>query len=154
MRAALKATLAGSIFMLLSIPAAADSADTARPSSDFYVVANINGELPDMNRRNLRNLFTLRRNIWPDGSPVQLVVLNPQHQDHHKFCEDTLGLLSYQVSRLWERTVFSSSALAPIIVQDYAQLVDVIANTKGSLGYVAQAKKEGNNESITYIAVD
>ena len=102
----------------------------------------------------MRGFFTLKRTVWPNGHAVQIITLNTDSIKHRRFVEDELKLFNYQIKRIWDRQIFSGSALTPIEVNDFEELIKKITSTPGSIGYIAQSYIQAvKNENITLIAV-
>lgn len=131
------------------------SVDTTIAETDnFYVVVNKTSYTSDLSTQELRSLFTLKRRVWSDGTSVQLVTLKIQNDSHHDFIKTVLKLFPYQVTRLWERQVFSGSALSPLQVDTYADLITEVGNHPGTLGYIRGSQIEKyDNEDVKFIKV-
>lgn len=131
------------------------SIDTPFAETDnFYVVVNKTSYTRDLSTQELRSLFTLKRRVWSDGTSVQLVTLKIQNDAHHDFIKTVLKLFPYQVTRLWERQVFSGSALSPMQVDTYADLVEEVGSQRGTLGYIQSSQIEKyDNEDVKFIKV-
>lgn len=100
-------------------------------------------------------MFTLKRQLWQDGTPVQVVTLSPNASDHLEFIQSVLKLFPYQVKRLWERQVFTGSALRPLQVETYDELIEKVASTRGAVGYIKQSKlKAKADEKVTIIHIN
>ena len=130
-------------------------AEEINSSEKYYIViSNQNHFTGQMDQRALRGFFTLKRTVWPNGHAVQIITLNTDSSKHRRFIEDELKLFNYQVKRIWDRQIFSGSALTPIEVNDFEELIRKITSTPGSIGYIAQSYIQAvKNENITLIAV-
>lgn len=118
------------------------------------IISNQNSFDEQIDRRALRGFFTLKRSVWPSGRAVQIVTLNTDNVLHRDFVENELKLFNYQVKRIWDRQIFSGSALTPIEVNDFNELIKKIASTPNSIGYISQSYIQAvNNENITFITV-
>jgi ABC-type phosphate transport system substrate-binding protein len=132
----------------------AESFADAKPKQHALVLHH-EIKLQTINRKTLRNLFTLKRSVWPNGIAVQIVVLESSSLEHKQFILENLGLFSYQVERIWKRQVFSGSVKSTIKVKNYDEMLDVIAKTPGSVGYInVERLKEIQNDSVTFITLD
>ena len=131
------------------------SVNTSLAETDgFYAVVNKTSYTSDLSTQELRSLFTLKRRVWSDGTSVQLVTLKIQNDAHHDFIKTVLKLFPYQVTRLWERQVFSGSALSPLQVDTYADLIEEVGNQPGTLGYIRGSQIEKyDNEYVKFIKV-
>jgi len=120
----------------------------------YIVISNENNFHGPLDQGSLRGFFTLKRTVWPNGNAVQIITLNTDSLKHREFVEYKLKLFNYQVKRIWDRQIFSGSALTPIEVNNFEDLIKKVTSTPGSIGYIAQAHiKAVENENITLIAV-
>ena len=145
------------LIIILLIPWSLQSKAEELSESEKYsiVISNKNNFSGQLDQRSLRGFFTLKRTIWPSGRAVQIITLNTDSLEHRSFVEDKLKLFSYQVRRIWDRQIFSGSALTPIEVNSFEELITKIATTPGSIGYIAQSHIQAvKNENITLIAVN
>jgi len=90
----------------------------------------------------------MRTPTWPDGSNIQVFVLDDDDQEHISFCKHILGMFPYQLRRIWDRQVFSGTGIAPIIVSSEQEMRQRVAQTRGSIGYL---KPEFVNSSVKTI---
>jgi ABC-type phosphate transport system substrate-binding protein len=108
----------------------------------FLIVANAGVAQTALDKKELRSLFTLKKRIWQDGTSVQLITLPPKHKSHKTFVRSQLKLFPYQVHRLWDRQVFSGSALNPKQADSYEEVIEMIANTEGAISYISASESE------------
>jgi len=78
----------------------------------------------------------MRTLTWPDGSNIQVFVLDDNDQEHISFCKHILGMLPYQLRRIWDRQVFSGTGIAPILVTSEQEMRERVAQTEGAIGYI------------------
>ena len=141
-------------FLLLPFFAQLKAENNIDPNKHYIAVSNQNGFNGPLDQKSLRGFFTLKRTVWPNGQPVQIVTLTSDNLKHKAFVENELKLFNYQVKRIWDRQIFSGSSLTPIEVNTFEELIKVIASTPGSLGYVTQPYQQAiKNENITAIAI-
>lgn len=127
--------------LALSCSAVIANEQTSKTVS-YQLVTHPDLKLNSFERRELRNIFTLRRSVWPNGQSIQLVVLNTDSKIHEQFTEKHLGLLTYQVDRVWKRQIFSGAGLKPIEVDDFKQVIELVAKTPGAIGYVLKTESQ------------
>lgn len=83
-----------------------------------------------------RLCFTMRLPLWENNVPVKVFVLPDNHPLHRKFAKNILGLFPYQLRQVWDRQIFSGTGQAPIMVATEQEMVERVASTPGSIGYV------------------
>lgn len=89
-----------------------------------------------LNQTDLRALFTMRATRWPDQTPVHVVVLSDRDPLHREFVKSSLGMFPYQLRMIWDRNTFSGKAYPPITVPSREQMLKVIQQTPGAVGYL------------------
>tara|TARA_R110002049_G_scaffold269759_1_gene446679 strand:- start:3995 stop:4282 length:288 start_codon:yes stop_codon:yes gene_type:complete len=78
----------------------------------------------------------MRTTEWPDGSAVQVFVLEDKNNIHIAFCKEILGMFPYQLRRVWDRQVFSGTGTAPTTVKTEEEMRARVAETQGAIGYI------------------
>lgn len=102
------------------------------------VIPVINGtnQQDTISRNGLSAIFKMRLLRWNDGSAVTVFVLNDDDQLHKQFCKQILNVFPHQMRRNWNKLVFSGSGQAPILVESKEEMIEKIASTPGSVGYL------------------
>lgn len=91
-----------------------------------------------ISRQKLRLIFSQRLSHWADGQPIKVIVFSPTLNEHIEFCEQRLGLLPFQLQRIWDRDIYSGRSSAPIQVESSLQMIKLLENTPGSIGYLPE----------------
>jgi ABC-type phosphate transport system substrate-binding protein len=102
----------------------------------FHVIVNRSVEVSRLERRQLRDIFSLRTATWRDGSPIKLFVLGQSDPIHTEFVKRVLDVHPYQLHRMWSRQVYAGYAKAPELVDSETEMVDRVGATPGAIGYV------------------
>lgn len=107
-------------------------------AQDIEIVAHKGIELDSKNLSLLRAVFTMRTRHWPNGDPIEVVVL-PSNSDLHKqFCKQRLRMYPYQLEREWERLIYTGTGSGPTTVDNETELLKIIRERPGAIGYVTQ----------------
>jgi len=93
----------------------------------------------------------MRTPQWPNGESVQVFVLEDSNPLHVSFCKHLLEMLPYQLRRVWDRQVFSGTGIAPITVKTEQEMLERIANTEGSIGYLLPENVDNSVKTIEKI---
>jgi ABC-type phosphate transport system substrate-binding protein len=93
-----------------------------------------------LTKTTLRAIFAMRIPQWPDGTPVNVFVLDDEHPLHMQFCKSLLGMFPYQLRRIWDQQAFSGTGVRPNRVSSEAEMRQRIANTPGAIGYISDAE--------------
>ena len=105
----------------------------------------------ELSAKQIRAIFSLRQKNWPDGQIIELVVMDDNNKLHKQFCLEALKLFPYQLSRIWERQIYTGTAIAPTIVNTEQEMLDTIINNPNAIGYTSQ---EVSNEELHSTIVD
>lgn len=87
----------------------------------------------------LRSIFGMRKQKWPDGTPIRVFVMADDAPEHLRFCIDNLKVYPYQLRRRWDRSVFSGSFHAPTQVSSAAEMRELVSRTPGAIGYLSHS---------------
>ncbi|QGX60239.1 hypothetical protein [Alteromonas mediterranea] len=105
-------------------------------ASELNVMVNESVMVAELNRSELRQIFTGQRQYWSDGTKITVFVLQDRDELHKQFCRDILQMFPYQLSRLWDQITYSGQGVTPVRVTSYQALIDALENTTGAIGYV------------------
>ncbi|BFT32149.1 hypothetical protein D210916BOD24_33250 [Alteromonas sp. D210916BOD_24] len=109
-------------------------------AQELNVMVNESVMINELNRSELRQIFTGHRQYWSDGSKITVFVLNDNHELHKQFCRDVLQMFPYQLSRLWDQITYSGQGVTPIRVDSNQALAEALINTEGAIGYLQSAE--------------
>lgn len=110
----------------------------AAPAPAADVVANPQLRADRISRPLLRGIFGMRVRAWPDGTPVRVFVLDDNDVAHVEFCKAVLRIYPYQLRQNWDRLVYSGTGQPPVVVVSEKELVRLVAQTPGAIGYVGK----------------
>ena len=131
------------------------ASETSNSADQLVLIVNADTEIKSLSRKELRSLFSLRRSVWSDGTNVRLVTMPDGHKLHKDFIEKQLKLFPYQVKRIWNRQIYSGSAISPLRAKSTAELIDLVGKTKGAIGYsLASETKAINNEQVKIVSIN
>ncbi|MCB2427930.1 substrate-binding domain-containing protein [Methylophaga pinxianii] len=105
-------------------------------------VVIVNPKLVDLelSQTTLRAIFAMRIPQWPDGTPINVFVLDDQDPLHIHFCKSLLGMLPYQLRRIWDQQAFSGTGVKPNLVNSETEMRQRVATTPGAIGYISNSK--------------
>ncbi|SHH79234.1 type 2 periplasmic-binding domain-containing protein [Ferrimonas marina] len=108
----------------------------AEPAPSVELVAHDTVDHIPAGSQQLRAIFSLNQQHWPDGSAITVVVLESDAAAHRAFCRDVLELLPFQLTRQWHQKSLAGSARHPEVVSTPAQLWARVKSTPGAIGYL------------------
>lgn len=101
-----------------------------------FVVINPGVERDSISQNTLRAIFGMRFRTWSDGTPITVFVLSDDNPVHRQFCKKNLEIFPYQLRWRWDRLVFSGMGQAPIEILTEEEMLERVASTPGSIGYL------------------
>lgn len=107
--------------------------------SSVYVVAHTSANIAKLSSAQLRKIISMRQTVWPNGQPIVVYILDPQSPVHQRLCKNYLKMFPYQIERLWEKLAYSGLGEKPIVVENEQEMLELIANTPGAIGYVSNS---------------
>lgn len=93
----------------------------------------------------IRAIFIMQKRLWPDNRQIKVYTLPDSNPLHKEFVKSNLHMLPHQIRRIWDRMTYSGTGNAPIQLDSEQEMIDKIANTPGSIGYLSITP---NNENI------
>jgi len=102
------------------------------------LIANPSVSIDSLSASNARNIFTMRNQHWPDGSPIKVFVLRDESPLHKQFSKTNLHVFPYKLRRIWDRNIYSGTGNAPTTVDSEEEMIEAIATHPGAIGYANQ----------------
>ena len=87
--------------------------------------------------REIRAIFAMKRQRWPNSKPITVVVLDGSSLLHRRFCKEILQVFPHQLQSGWDKMIYSGRGNGPVVVKSEKEMMDVLAKTPGSIGYVS-----------------
>ncbi len=84
----------------------------------------------------LRGIYSMRQQNWPDGTSVKVFVLSAKSPIHQSFAKEKLQMFPYQLDRIWQKITYSGLGSAPVVLTSEQQMREMVANTEGAIGYI------------------
>lgn len=125
--------LSASVLLLCSNQAPASDVIAVKPR-----LVDFKGQASKLPPETIREIFFMRLNTWPDGSPIRVFVLPDDHPLHIRFAKEILGVYPFQLRSAWDRLLYSGTGVAPTTVETQEEMQKRIESTPGAIGYVSQ----------------
>lgn len=84
----------------------------------------------------LRGIYSMRQQNWPDGTAIRVFVLSAKNPVHQSFAKEKLQMFPYQLDRIWQKITYSGLGSAPVVLTSEQQMREMVANTEGAIGYI------------------
>lgn len=108
----------------------------AAKGDNFNIIANGGMDVKALTQRQIYTMFTGRKNAWPDGTPIEVVIYNYSTKQSRDFCLGVLDIPFRKFRLMWNRAIFSGSRKGAILVSDEEEMLQVVKATPGAIGYV------------------
>ena len=110
---------------IISVPAVAQT-----------VIAHSSVPLDHMSKQQLRAVFALSKQYWPNSDSIKVAVRKAGDEFHIQFSRQVLGVFPYQLKRNWDRLSFSGMAIPPHYVSNDQEMIDYVRKNPGAIGYL------------------
>ncbi|WP_298845192.1 hypothetical protein [uncultured Salinicola sp.] len=134
----MRRTLTGCVLLLSLL-----SVDSFGDEPATVVIANKSVQQASLPLETLRAIFAMRQRTFPDGQAVHVFVLPDDNPIHEDFSKKVLGVYPHQLRLAWDRAVFSGTGQAPNEVASEAEMIEDVASTPGSVGYIKKTSLNG-----------
>jgi len=129
------------------------SALAAETATAITIISNASVDRNELQLKEIRAIFTMKKRLWSDGQRIQVYVLNAKQSAHTAFCKSVLGVFPRQLDAIWQRRVYSGTGQAPITLNSHEEMLNIIATTPGAIGYIEQQENISVYETINTISV-
>jgi ABC-type phosphate transport system substrate-binding protein len=120
-------------------------------ASEVVMVVNPSVPMQSVTRSFAQAMFGMRVPQWPGDGDTKIYVLPDRHPLHEEFCKKVLDIFPYQLRLAWERQVFSGTGQAPIEVASEEEMLERVASTPGSIGYLNKGKVDAAKVNLLVI---
>ncbi len=111
---------------------------TVTSEEDLQIAIIVNKSVPDkeIDKNILSDIYTLNKQYWDDGSKV--VVIDKKGEDIIKsLFYERLKLSPAQLQKIWIRKQFSGKGHAPMTYKTESEILKIIEDTPGAIGYIS-----------------
>lgn len=116
---------------------------TTATAGGVLVIANKNVPVDDLNRSEISDIYLGSKTKWENGDKIRVVMLK-KGPVHEAFSQNIVGTTPAKLKNFWKKVVFTGTGTPPKIFRKESDLLEFVARTKGSVGYVdASASHDG-----------
>lgn len=105
-------------------------------SAEILVIFHPEVNQDAVNQMQLRRIFSLKQRTWNDGSPISLIVLSSDNDQHVAFLRRQLKIFPYQLEREWNKLIYSGQASPPIVTVSSTEMQSLVTSKPGAIGYL------------------
>lgn len=113
-------------------------------ASASEVIVNKSVSVQEATQSDIRSIFTMQKRIWHNKKQIAVFVLAEDSQTHKDFVKNILQMFPHHLRKIWDRLVYSGTGTIPIEVDSEQEMIEKIANTPNSIGYVNKAVANEN----------
>jgi ABC-type phosphate transport system substrate-binding protein len=124
------------LFLLAAFPPTATATE---------IVVNKTVPATDYSTADIRAIFTIKKTAWSNHRQIKVYTLADNNPLHKDFVKNNLRMFAHQLRRVWDRMTYSGTGVAPIELDSEQEMIDKIANTPDSIGYL---NSKPDNENI------
>ncbi|NJL26953.1 MAG: hypothetical protein HC897_03250 [Thermoanaerobaculia bacterium] len=140
-------------FILLFLAVIASVA-TLAPAQDagFKVIVNPKITVNSLSRSQISSIFLKKLNRWPDSDqsakPVDLDSSSPVRE---AFSQDIHKRSVSNIKNFWQRQIFSGKDLPPVEARDEAEMLRLVRDNPGGIGYVSASASTTGVKVLTVV---
>ncbi len=112
-------------------------------TDDLLIIAHKNTPVNRISSDALTEIYSNSKTKWSNGDKIFVVILK-RGVVHEAFVHDLLGTTSKKLIDIWKRVIFTGVGTPPKMVKTEAEMIEYVANKKGSIGYISS--KSVSNE--------
>lgn len=109
------------------------------------IVVNKSVTTADYSTADIRAIFTMKKRFWSNNRQIKVYVLPDSNPLHKDFVKNVLNMFPHQIRRVWDRMAYSGTGTVPVELGSEQEMMDKIANTPDSIGYI---NSKPDNENI------
>ncbi|HPF58317.1 MAG TPA: hypothetical protein PK820_05925 [Candidatus Competibacteraceae bacterium] len=129
------------------------SASLTAGADDLAVIVNPQSGVEQLTKAEVVNLFLGRQKKLPSGATALTVDLAGPNAEKQQFYTRLVDKQLAEINSYWARLYFSGQGSPPRQAEAAEEVLDIIENNKGAIGYVERAKVDPRVK-IVYILAD
>ncbi|HQW20488.1 MAG TPA: hypothetical protein PLI90_07430 [Rhodocyclaceae bacterium] len=108
-------------------------------TTDLVVVVNPGSGVEKMNRDDVTSIFMGRTKKLPSGVNALPIDQAAATGDKAKFYREIINKELAEVNSYWARLIFSGQGSPPRQADNSAEVMEIVSNNKGAIGYVPRS---------------
>lgn len=115
--------------------------------AELVIVVHPDSGVASMDQNDVVNVFMGRYQKLPSGITAFPVDLSPQRE---MFYRQLVAKTLPEINSYWARLVFSGRASPPRQVQDDAEVIEIVSDNRGAIGYVDRSLVNDEQVKIVF----
>lgn len=117
----------------------------ATDSESLVLVVHPDSGVDQLTRREVVNIFMGRHRQLPSGIAALPLDLAPEREVFYRLLTDkTLA----EINAYWARLIFSGRTTPPRLSHSAAEILDLVSNNRGTIGYIRRADLDDRVKAI------
>lgn len=109
-------------------------------ASELAVVVNLQSGIEPLTKAEVINIFLGRQKKLPSGKTALTLDLNGENAEKRQFYARLVDKDLAEINSYWARLIFSGQGSPPRQIETTEELLDIIENNRGAIGYIERAK--------------
>ncbi|AGA91934.1 hypothetical protein Thimo_3256 [Thioflavicoccus mobilis 8321] len=110
---------------------------------EFAVIVNPDSGVVELSRAEVINIFLGRQRSLPSGVTALTVDLVGERDEKRQFYSYLVGKEPAEINSYWARLIFSGRGAAPWQAASPSEVLDIVQNYKGAIGYIHRDLVDG-----------
>jgi ABC-type phosphate transport system substrate-binding protein len=112
-------------------------------AEDLVVIVNPASGVQQMTRDEVIDVFMGRYRKLPSGNPALPLDVVSAESARADFYQRLVSKSLAEINAYWARILFTGRATPPQRVDDASEVLDIVAENKGAIGYVPRSRADG-----------
>jgi len=118
-------------------------------AAPLNVIVNASVKENNLKLKDLRSIYTMKKNLWSNGDRISVFVLSDDSATHKEFCRNLLKVFPRQLESVWYRLVYSGTGEQPVSVSSEQEMIKLVSKTPGAIGYIRSENPHEETKIIT-----
>lgn len=118
-------------------------------AGDLIVIGNRSVPVSELSPKEIQKIYLGKKKLWSNGLKVVFVMLG-KGDVSKKFLKSYVKKNPSMYSKYWKKKMFTGAGTPPVIFDKEKELVQYVAKTKGTIGYISS---KSYADSVKFLSV-
>jgi len=124
----------------------------AQSQLPFVVIVHPDNSVAGLTRSELSSIFLQERGQWADGTAVEPVDQAGSSELREAFSLEIHNRAAANIRSYWQQQIFSGGKVPPVEVEGDSQVIELVSQRRGAIGYVSAAAELTGVKAVGVIA--
>ncbi len=110
---------------------------TPAEAQEVKLIAHPDVQTDSLSASDVKDIFLGKKSRWDNGGKITFFI-SKEPAIHSAFLKSYIGQSAVQFTRNWRRCVFGGRGKAPKSSSNNREMVNLVAQTSGAIGYVSE----------------